>query len=92
MTANMDLIPAVSWAEVEAILLNMATTPDKALMVRHLVEGTRKQAPFLTPEGVMTELFYLATALLDGDFNPSFTETRSSDASSSSSASRRPRP
>ncbi len=86
MTANNDLIPAVSWAGVEAILLGMAHTPDKRLMVRHLVEGTRKQAPFLTPEGVMAELFYLATALLDQDFNPSFTGTNSSDASSSSSA------
>lgn len=86
MTANTDLIPAVSWAGVEAILMGMANTPDKRLMVRHLVEGTRKQAPFLTPEGVMTELFYLATALLDQDFNPSFTGMNSSDASSSSSA------
>ena len=86
MTANTDPIPTVTWAEVEAILLRMAHTPDKRLMVRHLVEGTRKQAPFLTPEGVMAELFYLATALLDRDFNPSFTETNSSDASSSSSA------
>jgi hypothetical protein len=87
MTTNTDLIPAVSWAEVEGILLRMANTPDKRLMVRHLVEGTRKQSSFLTPEGVLAELFYLATALLDRDFNPSFTDTNSSDASSSSSAS-----
>ncbi|WP_225897134.1 hypothetical protein [Brevundimonas goettingensis] len=86
MTAKQDLVPAVSWNGVEAILMGMANTPDKRLMVGHLVEGTRKQAPFLTPEGVMAELFYLATALLDQDFNPSFTETNSSDASSSSSA------
>jgi hypothetical protein len=86
MTAKQDPIPTVTWSGVEAILMGMANTPDKRLMVGHLVEGTRKQASFLTPEGVMTELFYLATALLDQDFNPSFTGTNFSGASSSSSA------
>jgi len=87
MIDDKTLLPPVSWATVETILLRMATTEDKRLMVRHLVEGTRKQSPFLTSEGVLAELFYLASALLDSDFRPSFTNTSTFDASSSSSAS-----
>lgn len=91
MTEIDNHIPAVTWATVEAILLRMASTDDKRMMVRHLVEGTRKQALFLTSEGVQTELFYLAAALLDSTFSPLISDMGTSDASLSSLASRRSR-
>jgi len=81
------LIPSISWASVETILIRMASTEDKRMMVTHLVQGTRKQAPFLTPEGVLAELFYVAAALLDCEFRPLLSDLSTSDASSSSSAS-----
>jgi len=87
MTEDTAMIPPVTWTSVEAILLGMAGTEDKRIMVRHLVEGTRKQAPFLTPEGVLSELFYLAAALLDSSFRPGPSDPSTSDAFSSSSAS-----
>lgn len=87
MTQDNTRIPPISWTSVEAVLLGMATTEAKRIMVRHLVEGTRKQAAFLTPEGVLSELFYLAAALLDSSFAPPQSAMSISDASSSSSAS-----
>lgn len=87
MTQDNIGIPPVTWTSVESILLGMAATEDKRIMVRHLVEGTRKQAAFLTPEGVLSELFYLAAALLDSSFAPPRSAMSTSDASSSSSAS-----
>ena len=91
MTETDNHIPAVTWSTVEAILLRMATTEDKRMMVKHLVDGTRKQSPFLTPQGVQTELFYLAAALLDSSFSPLISDMDTSDASLSSLASRRSR-
>ncbi len=87
MTELTNGIPSVSWTSVETILVGMATSEDKRLMVQHLVEGTRKQAPFLTPEGILSDLFYLAAALLDSSFLPSVSDLSISNASSSSSAS-----
>lgn len=87
MTLIDDTIPPVSWHEMEAILMGLATTDTKRTMVRHLVEGTRKQAVFLTPGAVMTEMFYIASAMLDVQFNPSILATGNSAASSLSSAS-----
>lgn len=91
MTEIDNQIPAISWSTVETILLRMATTEDKRMMVKHLVDGTRKQSPFLTSEGVQTELFYLAAALLDSTFSPLISDKGTSDASLSSLASRRSR-
>jgi hypothetical protein len=87
MTHHEDTIPPISWREMEAILATLATTETKRIMVRHLVEGTRKQAHFLTPGGVMTELFYIASAMLDVKFSPSTSDIGGSEASSLSSAS-----
>ncbi len=87
MTHLDDTIPPISWREMEAILATLATTETKRIMVRHLVEGTRKQAHFLTPGGVMTELFYIASAMLDVRFSPSTSDIGGSEASSLSSAS-----
>jgi hypothetical protein len=82
-----DTIPPVSWREVEAIFYQLATTEPKKRMVRHLTEGARKQAPFMTAGGVMTELIYIAAAMLDASFRPSEKDLDVSEASLSSSAS-----
>lgn len=93
MTKIEEAIPPVSWAEVETMLLALATTPTKELMVHHLVEGARKQARFLTPTGVLTEICLIAAALLDPKFtgNPLDSDISISGASSLSSESP-PRP
>lgn len=82
-----DTIPPLSWGEMEAIFLRLATTDTKKTMVRHLIEATRKQSQFMTSGGVMTELMYIASAMLDTDFRPSMKELDDSEASLSSSAS-----
>lgn len=87
MTDDTTPIPAITWTAVETLLLGMATTDEKRLIVRHLIEGTRKQAPFLTSEGIYSELFYIAAALLDSGFKPPRSDPNSSDALFSSSAS-----
>lgn len=86
-----DTIPPVSWREMEAIFYQMATTEPKRRMVRHLIEGARKQAPFMTSGGVMTELIYIAAAMLDASFRPSAKDMDVSEASLSSSVSPPPR-
>nr|WP_314188012.1 hypothetical protein [uncultured Brevundimonas sp.] len=87
MVQNNDTIPPVSWSEMEVILLGMASSENKRRMVRHLMEGARKQAPFMTAGGIMTELVYIAAAMLDVTFSPKLLDTDVSEASSWSSAS-----
>lgn len=87
MIQNNDTIPPLTWLEMETILLGMATTTAKRGMVRHLMEGARKQATFMTAGGVATELLYIAAALLDVKFSPTSLDTDVSEASSWSSAS-----
>lgn len=82
-----DTIPAISWRELETILQGMATTETKRRMIRHLMEGTRKQAVFLSAGGVMTEIIYIAAAMLDVNFSPEIANMGGSEASFSSSAS-----
>lgn len=80
-------MPALTWSDLEIILLGMASTDAKRQMVRHLLEGTRKQARFMTPSGVMTELFFIAFAMLDAQFTPAPPGTPTRPGFSSSSAS-----
>lgn len=87
MIQDDDTIPPVSWSELETILLGMATNETKRRMVRHLMEGARKQAPFMTAGGVMTELVYIAAAMLDVTFSPKSLDSDVSEASSWSSVS-----
>jgi len=88
MTKTDDLIPGITWTQLEAVLDSLADTPVKKEMVLHLVEGTRKQSPFLTAEGSIKEIIYIGAVLLDVRFNPSVSDLNTSDASSLSSASR----
>lgn len=88
MTKTDDLIPGVTWSQLQTVLMSLADTPVKKTMVHHLVEGTRKQAPFLTAEGSLKEIIYIGAVMLDVRFQPSASDLNTSDASSSSSPSR----
>ena len=88
MTKTDDLIPGITWTQLQIILTSFADTPVKKTMVEHLVEGTRKQAPFLTAEGSFKEILYIGAVLLDVRFQPSDSDLSISDASSLSSPSR----
>lgn len=87
MTDTERLLPDMTWNQLQTVLLGLADTPMKQMMVRHLVEGTRKQAAFLTPEGALKEILHIGAALLDCGFQPSESDMRTSDASCSSSPS-----
>ena len=87
MVSSNDPIPTLRWGEAEALFMKMATTAAKRRMLPHLMEGARKQAPFLTPTGVMKELAYIAAAMLDANFAPTQSDSGVWEASSSSSAS-----
>jgi hypothetical protein len=63
-------LPPISWDQLEAIMLSLAATEAKQLIVRHLVEGTRKQAPFLPVEETYREILWISFALMDEDFQP----------------------
>jgi hypothetical protein len=65
-----ERLPAISWEQLEAVMVDLADTEAKRLMVRHLVEGTRKQAAFLPVEETIREILCIGFALMDGDFQP----------------------
>ena len=77
-------VPSISWAGLQTVLLSLADTPVKQMMVNHLVCGTRKQAAFLSPEATLREILHIGAALLDSGFQPSESDMKSSAASSSS--------
>ena len=85
MTNTEGQLPSLSWAELQTVLLSLADTPVKQMMVNHLVGGTRKQAAFLSPESTYREILHIGAALLDSGFQPSESDMRSSVASCSSS-------
>ncbi len=78
-------LPGISWAELQTVLLSLADTPVKQMMVNHLVGGTRKQAAFLSPETTFREILHIGAALLDSGFQPSESDMKCSDASCLSS-------
>ena len=88
MTKTDDLIPGINWNQLKTVLENLADTPAKKTMVKHLVAATRKQSPFLPPETSIKEIIYIGAALLDVRFQPSDSDLNTSDASSLSSPSR----
>ena len=85
MTNTEGQLPSISWAELQTVLLSLADTPVKQMMVNHLVGGTRKQAAFLSPETTFREILHIGAALLDSGFQPSESDMRCSDACCSSS-------
>lgn len=58
----------LSWASLRALMQLLAATPASETMVEHLVEGLRRQAPFLSRELIRQELVIIFTALLDPSF------------------------
>lgn len=85
MTDSNGQLPGISWAQLQTVLLSLADTPVKQMMVNHLVGGTRKQAAFLSPEATFREILHIGAALLDTGFQPSESDMRSLAASCSSS-------
>ncbi len=85
MTNPEGQLPNISWAELQTVLLSLADTPVKQMMVNHLVCGTRKQAAFLSPEATFREILHIGAALLDSGFQPSESDMMSLDVSCSSS-------
>jgi len=65
-----DYVPPIRWDQLEAVLTGLADTEDKRRMTRYLVEGTRKQSPFLPADETMREILCISFALMDGDFRP----------------------
>ena len=66
--AKEENLPSFSWAQLERQLTDLAATPAQASMVRHLVSGTRKLAPFKPSEMVLREILCLTWVLLDENF------------------------
>lgn len=69
-TGEQQMVPQVSWMQLERQLADLADTPVKQAMARDLVSGTRKMARFKPPEMVLREILCLAWALLDESFQP----------------------
>jgi hypothetical protein len=75
-TQPAELLPTLRWDQLEAVMIELADTEAKRLMVRHLVEGVRKQAAFLPVQETIREILCIGFALMDGDFRPQAPTTR----------------
>jgi hypothetical protein len=84
MTDTEGRVPDITWTQLQTLLLGLAETPMKRMMVQHLVDGTRKQATFLSPESTFREILYIGAALLDSGFQPAESDMNTSVASCSS--------
>ena len=58
-------LPAMSWEQLEIILQDEAASPVQAIMARHLMEGLRNQARFLTLGGRLREIAIVILAVTD---------------------------
>lgn len=65
-----DLLPPITWGEIERQLASLSVTPIGASMVHDLVAATRKQARFKPSELVMREILCIASAVMDETFPP----------------------
>jgi hypothetical protein len=63
-------LPSATWDQLETALASLADSHSKRLMVRHLVEATRKQALFLPVEETLREILCIGFVLMDEDFQP----------------------
>ncbi len=63
-----ELLPPITWGELERQLTSLSATPAAASMVRDLVAATRKQASFKPSELVMREVLCIASAVTDETF------------------------
>ena len=60
--------PPWTWAAMEQFMLLLAGNPASEAMVSHLIEATRLQAPFMTPDLIRRELAMTVAALVDPSF------------------------
>jgi hypothetical protein len=65
-----DLLPPITWSELQRQLMSLSATPAGAAMVHDLVAATRKQATFKPTELVMREILCIASAVMDETFPP----------------------
>ena len=63
-----ELLPPITWGELERQLTSLSVSPTGAAMVRDLVEATCKQAPFKPSELVLREILCIASAVMDETF------------------------
>jgi hypothetical protein len=63
-------LPIIRWTQLEGVMLELADSETKRLMVRHLIEGLRKQSGYLPVEETLREILCIGFALMDGDFRP----------------------
>jgi hypothetical protein len=82
-----ELLPPITWSELERQLSSLSATPAGAAMVHDLVSATRKQAPFKPSELVVREILCIASAVMDETF---LDETFLSDSSSPDSEAEDP--
>ena len=66
--AREEVLPSLSWTQLERQLVDLAATEAQASMARHLVSATRKLAPFKPSEMVLREILCLTWVLLDENF------------------------
>ena len=72
-----EMLPPITWGELERQLTNLAASSAGASMVHDLVEATRKQSSFKPSELVMREILCIASAVMDETFPP---DSSSSDS------------
>ena len=69
-TASADLLPPVSWAQLEAVLTAMAISSDRAIMVRHLLAGARRDADRAPVEETIRDILCIAGAATEPAARP----------------------
>jgi len=59
------ILPALNWRQLELLLQDDAASPVQSLMARHMLEGLRQQARFLTLGGRLREVAIIILAVTD---------------------------
>lgn len=60
-----DLLPPMSWDQLESVLTGMAVSPDRAMMVRHLLAGARRDAGRQPAEETIRDILCIGAAAVD---------------------------
>ena len=68
MTPSLSL--QLDWTLIYDRLSLAATTPQKRIMLTHLLSGLRKEAPFLPTEYIVMELICIAVGMSDSAWLP----------------------
>lgn len=63
-----ELLPPITWGELERQLTNLSVSPAGAAMVHDLMAATQKQASFKPSELVIREILCIASAVMDETF------------------------